>query len=116
MYYRNSQKYSNYFRDWTIEEKNSENFIYFNQKAPLGCPLCKRIHDKDQQWFGRVCARSGEFIVKCFCQNSDERREIFECDPSIAEKFQQENKKSLQSSHKVKVLGFLKAFVKFPSC
>jgi hypothetical protein len=24
------QKYSNYLRDWTIEEKNSENFIYFN--------------------------------------------------------------------------------------
>jgi len=31
------QKYSNYLRDWTIEEKNSENFIYFNQKALLKC-------------------------------------------------------------------------------
>jgi hypothetical protein len=41
------QKYSNYLRDWTIEEKDSENFVYFNRKAPLGCPLCKRIHDKD---------------------------------------------------------------------
>jgi hypothetical protein len=43
------QKYSNYLRDWTIEEKDSENFVYFNRKAPLGCPLCKRIHDKDQR-------------------------------------------------------------------
>src|SRR2546423_9711334 len=43
------QKYSSYLRDWTIEDKDSENFVYFNQKAPLGCPLCKRIHDKDQQ-------------------------------------------------------------------
>ncbi|CAI2182077.1 16655_t:CDS:2 [Funneliformis geosporum] len=40
---------------------------------------------------------SGEFIVKCFQQNSDERGEVFECDPSIAEKIQQENKKFLQS-------------------
>ncbi|CAB4394444.1 unnamed protein product [Rhizophagus irregularis] len=66
------QKYSNYLRDWTIEEKDSENFIYFNRKAPLGCPLCKHIHDKDQRWFGRVCASSERFIVKCFWQNSDE--------------------------------------------
>ena len=43
------QKYSYYLRDWTIEEKDSENFIYFNRKASLGCPLCKRIHDKDQR-------------------------------------------------------------------
>ncbi|PKK55777.1 hypothetical protein RhiirC2_801526, partial [Rhizophagus irregularis] len=62
------QKYSNYLRDWTIEEKDS-----------------------------------------------DERGEIFECDPSIAEKIQQENKNSLQPSHKVKTLGFPKAFVKMPS-
>ncbi|CAB4390584.1 unnamed protein product [Rhizophagus irregularis] len=109
------QKYSNYLTDWTIEEKDSENFVYFNRKALLGCPLCKRIHDKDQRWFGRVYASSGEFIVKCFRQNSDEHGEIFECDPSIAEKIQQENKNSPQSSHKVKVPGFPKAFLKFPS-
>ena len=109
------QKYSNYLRDWTIEEKNSENFIYFNRKALLECPLCKCIHDKDQRWFDRVYARSGEFIVKCFRQNSDEHEEVFECDPSIAEKIQQENKKSLQSSHKIKVSGFSKAFVNFSS-
>ena len=42
------QKYSNYLRDWIIEEKDSENFIYFNRKAPLGCLLCKYIYDKDQ--------------------------------------------------------------------
>ncbi|PKB98659.1 hypothetical protein RhiirA5_378047 [Rhizophagus irregularis] len=42
------QKHSNYLRDWTIEEKDSENFVYFNRKGPLECPLCKRIHDKDQ--------------------------------------------------------------------
>ncbi|GES96582.1 hypothetical protein GLOIN_2v1791232 [Rhizophagus clarus] len=42
------QKHSSYFRDWTIEEKDSENFVYFNRKASLGCPLCKRIHDKYQ--------------------------------------------------------------------
>ncbi|GES96831.1 hypothetical protein GLOIN_2v1778877 [Rhizophagus clarus] len=109
------QKHSSYLRDWIIEEKDSENFVYFNRKAPLGCPLCKRIHDKDQRWFGCVCASSGRFIVKCFRQNSDERGVVFECDPSIAEKIQQENKKSLQSSHKVKVSGFPKAFVNFPS-
>src|SRR3954454_6087102 len=65
------QKHFNYLRDWTIEEKDSENFVYFNRKAPLECPLCKHIHDKDQRWFGRVCASSGRFIVKCFRQNSD---------------------------------------------
>ncbi|GBC19163.1 hypothetical protein GLOIN_2v1765104 [Rhizophagus irregularis DAOM 181602=DAOM 197198] len=67
------QKHSNYLRDWTIEEKDSENFVYFNRKGPLECPLCKRIHDKDQRWFGHVCASSGRFIVKCFRQNSDEQ-------------------------------------------
>ncbi|GBC33045.1 hypothetical protein GLOIN_2v1766623 [Rhizophagus irregularis DAOM 181602=DAOM 197198] len=88
------QKHSSYLRDWIIEEKDLENFVYFNRKAPLGCPLCKRIHDKDQR---------------------DEREVVFKCDPSIAEKIQQENKKSLQPSHKVKVPGFPKAFVNFPS-
>ena len=44
------QKHSNYLRDWIIEEKDSENFVYFNRKALLlECPLCKRIHDKDQR-------------------------------------------------------------------
>jgi hypothetical protein len=43
------QKHSSYLRDWTIEEKDSENFVYFNRKALLECPLCKRIHDKDQR-------------------------------------------------------------------
>ncbi|PKK56431.1 hypothetical protein RhiirC2_800016 [Rhizophagus irregularis] len=109
------QKYSNYLRDWTIEEKDSENFVYFNRKTLLECQLCKRIHDKDQRWFGRICASSGRFIVKCFRQNSDERGEIFECDSSIAEKIQQENKNSSQPSHKVKTPGFPKAFVKMPS-
>ncbi|GBB98195.1 hypothetical protein RclHR1_31600002 [Rhizophagus clarus] len=88
------QKHSNYLRDWTIEEKDSENFVYFNRKAPLECPLCKRIHDKDQH---------------------DEPGEVFECDPSIAEKIQQENKNSPQISHRVKGPSFPKAFIKFPS-
>ncbi|CAI2195154.1 6269_t:CDS:2, partial [Funneliformis geosporum] len=110
------QKHSN-LRNWTIEEKKEtkENFVYFNRKAPLGCPLCKRIHDKDQRWFSRICARSGEFIVKCFRQNSDKCGEVFECDPSIAEKIQQENKNLPQASHKIKGPGFPKAFLKFPS-
>ena len=29
------QKYSNYLRDCTIKEKDSENFVYFNRKALL---------------------------------------------------------------------------------
>jgi hypothetical protein len=42
------QKHSSYLRDWNIEEKDSENFVYFNRKALLlECPLCKRIHDKN---------------------------------------------------------------------
>jgi hypothetical protein len=41
------QKHSNYLRDWIIEEKDEENFVYFNWKGSLECPLCKRIHDKD---------------------------------------------------------------------
>ncbi|GBC36888.2 hypothetical protein GLOIN_2v1477575 [Rhizophagus irregularis DAOM 181602=DAOM 197198] len=109
------QKHSNYLRDWTIEEKDLKNFVYFNRKGLLECPLCKRIHDKDQRWFGRVYASNGTFIVKCFRQGTDEPREVFECESSIAEKIQQENKNSPQSSHKVKASGFLKAFVKMPS-
>ena len=109
------QKHSSYLKDWIIEEKDSENFVYFNRKAPLGCPLCKRIHNKDQRWFGRVYASNGTFIVKCFRQGTDEPGEVFECDSSIAEKIQQENKNSPQSSHKVKAPGFPKAFVKMPS-
>ncbi|CAI2197292.1 15748_t:CDS:2, partial [Funneliformis geosporum] len=107
------QKYSKYLRDWTIEEKEEtkENFVYFNRKASLECSLCKRLHDKDQRWFGRVCISSGRFIVKCFWQNSDEHGEVFECDPSIAEKIQQKNKNSSKVSCKVKGLGFPKAFV-----
>ena len=85
-------KHSNYLRDWNIEENDSQNFIYFNRKASLECPLCKRIHDKDQRWFSRVCASSGRLIVKCFWQNSDEPGDVFECDLSIAEKIQQKNK------------------------
>ncbi|POG53584.1 hypothetical protein GLOIN_2v1792147 [Rhizophagus irregularis DAOM 181602=DAOM 197198] len=81
------QKHSNYLRDWTIEEKDSENFVYFNWKGLLECPLCKRIHDKDQRWFGHVCA---------------------------SKKIQQENKNSPQVSHKVRGPGFPKAFVKMP--
>ncbi|CAB4400464.1 unnamed protein product [Rhizophagus irregularis] len=109
------QKHSSYLRDWTIEEKDSENFVYFNRKAPLGCPLCKRIHDKDQRWFGRVCASSGRFIVKCFRQNSDEPGNVFECDPSIAEKIQQKNKNISLAPSKIKGPGFPKAFVQMPS-
>jgi len=110
------QKHSSYLRDWNIEEKDSENFVYFNLKALLlECPLCKRIHDKDQRWFGRVCASSGKFIVKCFRQGSDEHGEVFECDPSIAEKIQKENKNLSPTSHRIKGLGFPKAFVKTPS-
>src|SRR4051812_39667945 len=55
------------------------------------------------------------FIVKCFRQNSDECREVFECDPSIAEKIQKENKNLSLASHRIKGLDFLKAFVKMPS-
>ncbi|PKK64605.1 hypothetical protein RhiirC2_716168, partial [Rhizophagus irregularis] len=102
-------------KDWTIEEKDSENFVYFNRKAPLGCPLCKRIHDKDQQWFGRVCASSERFIIKCFRQNSDGPGDVFECDPSIAEKIQQKNKNISSAPSKTKGPGFPKAFVQMPS-
>ncbi|RGB25504.1 hypothetical protein C1646_771644 [Rhizophagus diaphanus] len=45
----------------------------------------------------------------------DEPGEVFKCDPFIAEKIQQENKNSPQSSYKVKAPGFPKAFVKMPS-
>src|ERR1044071_3301181 len=100
------QKHFNYLRDWTIKEKDSENFVYFNWKAPLECPLCKCIHDKDQWWFGRVYASNRTFIVKCFWQNSDEPGEVFECDPFIGEKIQQENKNLSPASHRIKGPGF----------
>ncbi|CAJ0900328.1 3622_t:CDS:2, partial [Entrophospora sp. SA101] len=48
------QKYSDYLGSWDIEEKNSQNFVYFSRKAYLECPKCKRLHDKDQRWFGRA--------------------------------------------------------------
>ncbi|CAI2185292.1 14769_t:CDS:2, partial [Funneliformis geosporum] len=77
------QKYSNYLRDWAIEEKEEtkENFIYFNRKG------------------------------------SDEPEEVFECNPSIAEQIQKENKNifSAFSIRKIKGPGFPKAFIKFPS-
>ncbi|PKK58749.1 hypothetical protein RhiirC2_795828 [Rhizophagus irregularis] len=111
------QKHSSYLRDWAIKEKDSENFVYFNRKALLECPLCKRIHDKDQRWFGCVCASSGRFIIKCFWQNSDERGVVFECDPSIAEKIQQNNKNLFPAVplREPKGPGFPKAFIKMPS-
>ncbi len=109
------QKHSNYLRDWNIEENDSQNFVYFNRKAPLECPLCKRIYNKDQQWFGRIYASNRTFIIKCFWQCSDKPREVFECDPSIVKKIWWENKNSPQSSHKVKAPNFPKAFIKFPS-
>ncbi|CAJ0631859.1 10988_t:CDS:2, partial [Entrophospora sp. SA101] len=84
------QKYSDYLGSWDIEEKNSQNFVYFSRKAYLECPKCKRLHDKDQRWFGRAYG-NGSFIVKCFQQNRDESGEIFN-DPSIAKKIQQKNK------------------------
>ncbi|CAB4377461.1 unnamed protein product [Rhizophagus irregularis] len=108
-------EHSDYLRDWIIEEKDSENFVYFNRKGPQECLLCKHIHDKDQRWFGRVYASNGTFIVKCFRKNSDEPGEVFECDPSIAEKIQQENKNLSPTSHRIKGPGFPKAFIKFPS-
>jgi hypothetical protein len=63
----------------------------------------------------RVYTNSRTFIVKCFWQNNDEPGKVFEYNPSIAEKIQQENKNSLQSSYKVIGLGFLKDFVKMQS-
>ena len=110
------QKHSNYLRNWNIEENDSQNFIYFNRKASLECPLYKHIHDKDQWWFGRIFANSGVFIVKCFRQSSDEPGEVFECDPSIAEKILQKNKNLPQVPFReLKAPSFPKAFVKFPS-
>ncbi|RIB03003.1 hypothetical protein C2G38_2226291 [Gigaspora rosea] len=109
------QKHFKYLRNWTIEEKDSQSFVYFNRKALLECPLCKCIHDKDQRWFGHVCANNGMFVVKCFHQNSNEPGEIFEYDLSIAEKILQKNKILLQPFHKVKGPGFPRAFVKIPS-
>ena len=40
---------------------------------------------------------------------------VFECDPSIAEKIQQNNKNLSLTSHKIKGPGFPRAFVKLPS-
>ncbi|RGB34442.1 hypothetical protein C1646_668501 [Rhizophagus diaphanus] len=42
-------------------------------------------------------------------------RGSFECDPSIAEKIQQENKNLSPTSHRIKGPGFPKVFVKMPS-
>ncbi|CAI2192114.1 12923_t:CDS:2, partial [Funneliformis geosporum] len=109
------QNHSNYLRDCTIEEKDLKNFVYFNQKGPLECLLCKRMHDKDQVWFNDIYVSSGTFIVKCFQQDIDKPGEVFECDSSITEKIRQENKNFSQLSHKVKVFNFPKAFVKFSS-
>ncbi len=41
------QMHSNYLKDWNIKENDLQNFIYFNQKAPLEYLLYKCIHDKD---------------------------------------------------------------------
>ncbi|RHZ77972.1 hypothetical protein Glove_168g91 [Diversispora epigaea] len=59
----NIQKYSNYLGSWDIEEKDSQYFIYFNRKAYIECPLCKRGHEKDQRWYGRAYGNSS-FIQK----------------------------------------------------
>ncbi|RHZ81903.1 hypothetical protein Glove_117g518 [Diversispora epigaea] len=92
--------YPDYLGGWDIEERNSEWVVYFNRRAYLECPLCKRTHDKDQRWHGHAYG-NGSFIVKCFQQNRDESREIFN-DPFIAEKIQQKNNTSLPVSHKIK--------------
>ncbi|GBC00202.1 hypothetical protein RclHR1_37830002 [Rhizophagus clarus] len=51
-----------------------------------------------------------------FRQGTDESGEVFECDPSIAKKIRQENKKlsSSLSIRKIKGPGFSRAFVKMP--
>ncbi|CAH1767892.1 15019_t:CDS:2 [Entrophospora sp. SA101] len=107
------QKYSDYLESWEIEEKNSQNFVYFSRKAYLECPKCKRLHDKDQWWFGRAYG-NGSFIVKCFQQNRDESGEIFN-DPSIAEKIQQKNKNITPIIHKVKGPKFPWPFLEMPA-
>ncbi|RHZ70940.1 hypothetical protein Glove_264g38 [Diversispora epigaea] len=84
------QKYPEYLGSWDIEEKDSQWYVYFNQKTYLECPICKRTHDKDQRWFSRT-RYDRIFIVKCFQQNRDEWVEIFN-NPSIAKKIQQKNK------------------------
>ncbi|CAI2183383.1 6058_t:CDS:2 [Funneliformis geosporum] len=88
-----------------IDQKLSgQNFnlrlIGLAKKGLLECLLCKHIYDKDQQWFSRIYVSSGIFIVKCFRQSSNNPEEVFEYNPSIAEKIRQENKNSSQSSHK----------------
>ncbi len=52
--------------------------------------------------------------MKCFWQNNDEPEEVFECNPFIAEKIQQENKNSTQTSCKERVPSFPKTFIKMP--
>ncbi|CAG8617815.1 9945_t:CDS:2 [Paraglomus occultum] len=117
------RKYPNYLSDWDIEErsscqgieKNSQYFVYFSRKAYQECPICNRIHEKDQRWFGRVYG-NGSFVVKCFQQNRDERGVIFN-DPSIAEKIQQKNKNNIPSPviHKVKGPKFPWPFLEMPA-
>ncbi|CAG8666151.1 8845_t:CDS:1, partial [Paraglomus occultum] len=115
------QKYSNYLRSWNIEErsscqgieKKSQYFVYFSRKAYLECPLCNRIHDKDQRWFGRAYG-NGSFVVKCFQQNRDERGVIFN-DPSIAEKVQQKNNIPPPVIRKVKGPKFPWPFLEMPA-
>ncbi|RHZ54573.1 hypothetical protein Glove_426g16 [Diversispora epigaea] len=41
--------YPDYLGSWDIEEKNSQWYVYFNQKSYLECPICERTHDKDQR-------------------------------------------------------------------
>ena len=53
--------------------------------------------------------------MRCFQQSSDELREVFEYDSSIAKKIQQEYKNSSHYSHKIKDLSFPKAFITMPS-
>lgn len=107
------QKYSDYLESWEIEEKNSQNFVYFSRKAYLECPKCKHLHDKDQRWFGHAYG-NGSFIVKCFQQNRDESGEIFN-DPSIVEKIQQKNKNITPVIHKVKGPKFPWPFLEMPA-
>ncbi|RIB12386.1 hypothetical protein C2G38_2258190 [Gigaspora rosea] len=97
------QKYSEYLGSWDIEEKNSQYFVYFSQKAYLECPLCNHIHDKDQWWFGRAYGNES-FVVKCFQQNRNEWERIFS-DPSIVEKIQQKNKNNIPPPVIYKVNG-----------
>ncbi|CAJ0836503.1 15393_t:CDS:2 [Entrophospora sp. SA101] len=109
------QKYSEYLGSWDIEEKNSQWYVYFNWKAYLECPQCKRLHEKDQRWYGHAYG-NGSFIVKCFQQNRDESGEIFN-DPSIAEKIQRKNKNNIPPPviRKVKGPKFPWPFLEMPA-